>query len=97
MKYLAVAVLVLALLTPAWADEDESDDGGQPGAVSNDGYLPPERHNVYGPGEHSDATGRPFHYETQDGQRVVIEPVKPDAYGPGVGMDVYGRPVYRQP
>jgi len=49
--------------------------------------------DAYGPGEHADAAGAPFHYETDDGQPVVLEPVDPDAYGPGFGADVYGNPV----
>ena len=57
-------------------------------------YLRPYRPNAYGPGINSDATGRPFQWQTED--RQPIEPwnrVKPDAYGPGIGMDQYGRPV----
>jgi len=63
----------------------------------HDTFLKPEKHDAYGPGIHSDATGRPFKYETQQGRKLTIEKVKPDAYGPGVGMDQHGRPVRRVP
>jgi len=52
--------------------------------------------NAYGPDIHSDATGRPYRNETQDGE-TVHGPVQQDAYGPGVHMDQYGRPVNSVP
>lgn len=56
--------------------------------------LKPYKHNAYGPGKHSDATGRPFNWRTRDGKKIdPFNQVKPDAYGPGIGMDKYGRPV----
>ncbi len=63
---------------------------------SSPGLLGPGRANAYGPGIHSDATGRPFMWRTEDGQSV-IGGVKPNAYGPGVGMDQFGRPVRAKP
>lgn len=60
-------------------------------------YMQPYKHNAYGIGVHSDSTGRPFEWETQDGQTGHSNEVKPDAYGPGVGMDEYGRPVKPSP
>ncbi len=60
------------------------------------GYLGPINENAYGPGIHSDATGRPFIWVPQGGGTGYPDPtlrVTPNAYGPGVGMDQYGRPV----
>lgn len=60
--------------------------------------LKPYKQNAYGPGVNSDATGRPFNWQTQDGQNLPPNTrVKPDAYGPGIGMDEYGRPVQARP
>jgi hypothetical protein len=60
-------------------------------------YMQPYKHNAYGLGIHSDATGKPFEWKTQNGQTSHSNKVKPDAYGPGVGMDEYGRPVKPSP
>jgi hypothetical protein len=62
-------------------------------------YLQPYQPNTYGPGINSDATGRPFVWQTQPGYGPAdpLAGVRPDAYGPGVGMDQYGRPVYAAP
>jgi hypothetical protein len=49
------------------------------------------RRNAYGPGIHTDATGRA--YEDSPRDAWVFEPVVPNAYGPGVGSDRLGRPV----
>jgi hypothetical protein len=57
------------------------------------GYLPPYKKDAYGPGIWSDGTGRPFQWQTNDGQTVPLGDVKPDAYGPGIGKDQFGRPV----
>jgi len=43
--------------------------------------LAPARLNLYGPGQHGDATGQVFDYETEASETVTFEPVKPDAYG----------------
>jgi hypothetical protein len=56
-------------------------------------YLGPITPNAYGPGIHSDSTGRPFTYQPDFGSGGGHLQVTPDAYGPGVGMDQYGRPV----
>jgi hypothetical protein len=59
--------------------------------------LGPVTPNAYGPGIHSDGTGRAFDYRTQEGRQVPgLTPVKPNAYGLGTGMDAYGRPVRPQ-
>jgi hypothetical protein len=60
--------------------------------VSSQGLLGPGRADAYGPGIHSDATGRPFTWRTNEG-RVTFGPVKENAYGIGIGMDQFGRPV----
>ena len=50
--------------------------------------------NAYGPGQHADRYGRPFEFQTDDGQAVPGGvKVQPNGYGPGVGIDEYGRPV----
>jgi hypothetical protein len=60
--------------------------------------MEPYQEDAYGPGVHSDATGRPFQWETEDGQTVPPgSDVEPDTYGPGVGTDEYGRPVRPEP
>ena len=63
----------------------------------NSTYIQSYKQNAYGPGVHSDATGKPFQWSTSDGQRVSFEQVKPNGYGLGVGMDTYGRPVKPTP
>ena len=65
---------------------------------NQDTFLRPYRNDAYGPGVHSDATGRPFTWQPQWG--APIPPggrVQPDAYGLGVGMDQFGRPVKPKP
>lgn len=64
--------------------------------VASEGLLGPGRPHAYGPGIHSDATGRPFAWRTNDGQ-MVFGKVKENAYGLGVGMDQFGRPVTAKP
>lgn len=60
--------------------------------------LGPPNHNAYGPGVHSDATGRPFQYQTQQGSTLQgHERVRPNAFAPGLHMDQYGRPVQARP
>ncbi len=54
--------------------------------------------NAYGPGIHSDATGRPYTWQPTLGHTGgVLGPVKPNAYGPGIGMDATGKPVQAVP
>ena len=64
--------------------------------VASPGLLGPGRPDAYGPGLHSDATGRPFSWRTQDGS-MSFGLVKTNAYGLGVGMDSFGRPVRAVP
>jgi hypothetical protein len=68
-------------------------------AQNADGYLRPYQPNAYGPGINSDASGRPFRWETSpgDGPADPLSRVNPDGYGPGRGMDQYGRPVQPVP
>ena len=56
-------------------------------------FLGPYRPNAYGPGINSDATGRPFVWQTDQGSTDPFAKVRPDVLGPGIGMDQYGRPV----
>jgi hypothetical protein len=74
------------------------------GASTNDGNISSiasnyaNGQNAYGPGIHSDATGRPYTWQPTLGHTgTVLGPVKPDAYGPGVGMDATGKPVQAVP
>jgi hypothetical protein len=60
---------------------------------NKDTYMTPYKNDAYGPDIHSDATGKPFEWETQDGESSNSKKVKRDGYGLGVGMDEYGRPV----
>jgi len=60
---------------------------------NNNGFIQPYSRDAYGPGIHSDVTGRPFQLSTPDGHTTSFERVRPNGYGPGVGMDNYGRPV----
>jgi hypothetical protein len=64
-------------------------------AEAQQGFLEPYHPNEYGPGLNSDATGRPFEWQTSPayGPADPSSNVTPDAYGLGVGMDAYGRPV----
>lgn len=64
--------------------------------VFSPGLLGPGRANVYGPGIHSDATGRPFTWRTDQGQ-MSFGQVRENAYGLGVGMDQFGRAVMPRP
>ena len=61
---------------------------------NNQTFIQPYQHNTYGPGVHSDATGKPFEWKTRNGESTEsFNKVKPNGYGHGVGMDIYGRPV----
>jgi hypothetical protein len=95
------AVLVIVLFACSTAQAQGTYGSYQPGSAPNElgpgnGLLGPITPNAYGPGIHSDATGRPFQWRTQQGEEAQ-GPVKPDAYGLGVGMDQYGRPVRANP
>ena len=72
----------------------------QPGMIPtpNGGALfPPITKDAYGPGAHSDATGRPFYFTPPNGMtQTNPDPtlqVDPHRYGLGKGGDQYGRPV----
>ena len=66
--------------------------------TNQDTFLRPYRNDAYGPGIHSDATGRPFTWQPQWGGPIPPGGrVQPDAYGLGVGMDQFGRPVKPKP
>ena len=52
-------------------------------------YITPYKNDAYGPDVHSDASGKPFEWETQDGKSSNSKKVKRDGYGLGVGMDEY--------
>lgn len=98
MKRLIVfAVIVLAFAAaPCWAQQLEVIQPQQPPP------LEPYQHNVYGPGIHSDSTGRPFTYQPMPQfqtapQPPVMGPVQQNGYGHGVHMDQYGRPVQAVP
>jgi hypothetical protein len=67
--------------------------GGRVDSSLSRPFLGPYRPNAYGPGINSDATGRPFVWQPDQGPRDPSGQVRPDAYGPGIGMDQYGRPV----
>jgi hypothetical protein len=90
IKRLLVLLFTLAILCSTHSVVLSSDDDWDKPST----LLKPYKQNAYGPGVNSDATGRPFKWQTQDGKDVAPNTkVKPDAYGPDVGMDEYGRPV----
>jgi len=66
-------------------------------APTSTGLLGPAHQDAFGPGIWGDGAGRPFHWVTQDGQRVPFGKVTPDAYGLGIGMNSFGRPVKAVP
>lgn len=78
-------LIILSLLVPVSAPAQQ--------------FIGPYRSNAYGPGINSDATGRPFTWQSAPdyGAADPVSRVRPDAYGPGVGMDQYGRPVEAVP
>jgi hypothetical protein len=67
--------------------------GGEVAGTLTPPFLGPYRPNAYGPGINSDATGRPFVWQTDQGPIEPFAKVRPDVFGPGIGMDQYGRPV----
>lgn len=72
----------------------QSNSGLKKALNQPDNFTRPYEQNKYGPGINSDATGKPFTWQTNDGQTVPPgSQVKPDVYGPGVGKDQFGRPV----
>ena len=71
----------------------DSDYGFASSWDNQDTFMHPFEKDAYGPGINSDAAGRPFQWQTQDGLKDPFLEVEPDAYGPGIGSDEYGRPV----
>ena len=69
-----------------------SAQGHQGLGLTQRGLLGPGTKNAYGPGIHSDATGRPFTLQPDFGG-PALGPITPNAYGPGIHMDGTGRPV----
>ena len=60
-------------------------------------FARPYKNDAYGPGIHSDGTGKSFQWKTRDGQIQGSGKIVPDGYGLGVGRDRYGRPVKPSP
>jgi hypothetical protein len=65
--------------------------------VATPGLIGPGRADVYGPGIHADATGRPFSWRTEDSSALTFGRVKENACGLGVGRDQFGRRVRAKP
>ena len=105
MKQLLIVATILMFLTGSALAQDRfniKQQGNQQQGFGHSWdnkniYMQPYKQNAYGPGVHSDATGKPFEWKTQDGQTSHSNKVKPDGYGLGVGMDEYGRPVKPSP
>ena len=92
MKPMIAAAVFLVVSLSAFGEWNELPAAGMIG----DTILAPVTTDAYGPGTHSDATGRAFTFRAPDGDRVQ-DPVERDGYGPGVHMDQYGRPVRATP
>jgi len=94
-----VSFTLLGCVTTMLHGGEQKDKGKVSGYESSatpdnqDTFLQPFKNDAYGQGIHSDATGRPFKWETQQGHTDPLLDVKPNAYGPDIGMDQYGRPV----
>ena len=100
MKKLMIFLISFALIccstamcTAGEKQDTESDRGFSSSWDNQDTYIQPFKKDAYGPGINSDATGRPFEWQTEDGRTDPLLDVKPNAYGPGIGADQYGRPV----
>ena len=104
-QVLIVATILMVLTGSALAQDHNRSDTSQRDQQQGFGnswdnkntYMQPYKPDAYGPGVHSDATGKPFEWKTQDVQTSHSNKVKADAYGIGVGMDEYGRPVKPSP
>ena len=95
---LIVTVLSCTLSWPSFVLAQSGTTAGQQPGFQHGGFLGPYKPNAYGPGIHSDATGRPFSWRPQWGASGFPDPtlsVRPNALGPGIGMDQFGRPVRR--
>jgi len=69
-----------------------AEEGHEKSWRGEDTYTKPYNRDAYGHGVHSDATGKPFEWKTENGE-VGRTKVRTNAYGLGVGMDESGRPV----
>ena len=106
-QLLIVAIILMVLYGSALAQDYNSSDTNQRYQHRSDTSQRDQQqgfahswnyeHDAYGPGVHSDATGKPFEWKTQDGQTSHSNKIESDAYGLGVGMDEYGRPVKPSP
>ena len=103
MKQLLIVVVILMFLTGGALAQDRfntnqrnQQQGFNRSWDNKNIYMQPYEDNAYGLGVHSDTTGKPFEWKTQDGQTSRSK-IKPDAYGLGVGMDECGRPVKPSP
>ena len=93
---MTIGWLLILLASSSFASHDQF--GNEDPGLLGSGLLGPVTPNAYGPGIHSDATGRPFRWVPQQGGMVdPFSRVTPNAYGPGIGMDQYGRPVTPTP
>lgn len=100
-------LLLLCSVSYAYAydiDNPYGSTGGNQSMYQNPLQRPnvmgPITPNTYGPGINSDATGRPFTWQPQQGHQVQpnqFQQVQPNVYGPGIGMNQYGQPVTPQP
>jgi hypothetical protein len=88
--FFAIVVLVATI---SYAGSFRQNRGLGSSWNNNQTFTQPYKHNAYGQGIHSDSTGKPFQWETQDRQITTFEKVRPNGYGDGIGMDIYGRPV----
>lgn len=93
MKKIVLISLVLVFLGSFQLMAQDKGVWSKPSWDRSDTILSPSKQDAYGPGINSDVTGRPYTWETRDGQTVPADQVKPDAYGHGVGQDQFGRPV----
>jgi hypothetical protein len=93
-----LALVAILFSTPVTGQDPFNRSSGFDNSWNNQNtFHRPYNENLYGPGIHSDATGRPFQWRTQQGEISHFGTVKPDGYGHGVGMDTFGRPVKTSP
>lgn len=94
MKKIVLISIMLVLLSGSQLMAQDNGVWGKPSWDRSDTIMRPSKQDAYGPGINSDATGKPFTWQTNDGQTVPAGgQVKPDGYGLGVGQDQFGRPV----
>ena len=96
MRYiLTVLAWMIVGVAATYAGDEQAHNAELFGQNLNGQPLLGQQHkDAYGPGIHSDATGRPFSWQAEGETRPdPLLQVKPNAYGPGVGSDQFGRPV----